>query len=69
MVKKTVEKMLHQNGEKLRNGGRGCVLETTFGRIGLTNAQASWLAQVGRGVLIGQEHVSLRELTCKTPEL
>ncbi len=25
-----------------------------FGRLGVTYAQASWLAQVGRGVLIGQ---------------
>ncbi len=40
MVNKTVEKMLQQNGERLRNGGCGCVLETTYGRLGVTKAQA-----------------------------
>ncbi len=61
MVNKTVEKCCGMADT--------AVLETTFGRIGVTNAQVSWLAQVGRGALIGQEHVSLRGKTCKTLEL
>ncbi len=31
-----------------------CVLKFAFGHLGVTNAQASLLAQVGYGVLIGQ---------------
>ncbi len=31
-----------------------------IGRIGVVNVQASWLAQAGRGVLIGQVRVFLR---------
>ncbi len=29
-------------------------LELAFGRLDVTTAQASWLAQVGHGILIGQ---------------
>ncbi len=32
-------------------------LEFAFGRLGVTKGQASWLAKVGRGVLIGQGHL------------
>ncbi len=34
-------------------------IEFAFCRLGVTNAQASWLAQVGRGVLIGQSACGL----------
>ncbi len=30
-----------------------CVPESTFGRLGVMNALASWLAQVGSDVLLG----------------
>ncbi len=44
-------------------------IEFAFGRLGVTNGQASWLAHVGYGVLIGQARMSLRGQTCKAGTL
>ncbi len=47
------------------------VISVLHGCLGVTNAQESWLAQVGRGVLIGQErtHLSLHAHACKACRL
>ncbi len=42
---------------------------STYDLLGTTHGQASWLAQVGRGVLIGLESMSLNKQACKTRRL
>ncbi len=44
-------------------------IEFAFGHLGVTSGQASWLVQVGYGVLIGQTRMSLRGKTCKARRL
>ncbi len=43
--------------------------EIAFGCLGVVNAQASWLEQVGRGGRFGREHVSVHGQTCKAQRL
>ncbi len=46
-----------------------CESKLNIGHLGMTNAQASWLAQVGPDDLIGQERVLLCGQTCTARRL
>ncbi len=46
---------------KRRCSCSGVWIEFVFGRLGVMTTQASWLAQVGRGVLIGQRVLAIDE--------